>query len=93
MRPSAPGSSRLCATSAWLEDLSLEALALRSKIDKAALSRLEAGKQSNPTIATLLRYARALDLRLNLSLDRVSGDPETAPERSGEDLPAGRTLA
>ena len=59
--------------------LSLEELALRSKIDKAALSRLEAGKQSNPTIATLLRYARALDLRLNLSLEPVSGAPRTDP--------------
>ncbi len=29
--------------------LSLEQLAAQSKIDKAALSRLEAGKQSNPT--------------------------------------------
>ncbi len=38
--------------------LSLEQLAARSKIDKAALSRLEAGKQSNPTLAKLMKYAR-----------------------------------
>ncbi len=48
--------------------MSLEQLAAQSKLDKAALSRLEAGKQSNPTIATLLRYARALDMPLTLSL-------------------------
>ncbi len=52
--------------------LSLEQLSARSKIDKAALSRLEAAKQSNPTLATLMRYARALDLRLTLSLEQVS---------------------
>ena len=38
--------------------MSLEQLAAESRLHKAALSRLEAGKQSNPTIATLLRYAR-----------------------------------
>jgi transcriptional regulator with XRE-family HTH domain len=48
--------------------LSLEELAAQSKLDKAALSRLEAGKQSNPTIATLSRYARALNMPLTLSL-------------------------
>ncbi len=52
--------------------LSLDQLAARSKIDKAALSRLEAGKQSNPTLATLMRYARALELRLTLSLEQAS---------------------
>jgi transcriptional regulator with XRE-family HTH domain len=54
--------------------MSLEELALRSRIDKAALSRLEGGKQSNPTIATLLRYARALDMRLNFSLEPVTAN-------------------
>jgi ribosome-binding protein aMBF1 (putative translation factor) len=53
--------------------LSLEQLAARSNIDKAALSRLEAGKQSNPTVATLIRYARALDLRLTLSVEEAEG--------------------
>jgi len=52
--------------------LSLEQLAARSNIDKAALSRLEAGKQSNPTLATLMKYARALELRLTLSLEQAS---------------------
>jgi transcriptional regulator with XRE-family HTH domain len=56
--------------------MSLEELAMRSRIDKAALNRLESGKQSNPTIATLLRYARALDLRVNFSLESISDDPQ-----------------
>jgi ribosome-binding protein aMBF1 (putative translation factor) len=51
------------------QGLSLEQLAARSSIDKAALSRLEAGRQSNPTMATLLKYARALNFRLTLSLE------------------------
>jgi DNA-binding XRE family transcriptional regulator len=41
--------------------LSLDDVASRSGIDKAALSRLESGKHVNPTINTLLRYARAID--------------------------------
>jgi hypothetical protein len=67
--------------------LSLEQRAMRSKLDKAALSRLEAGKQVNPTVATLMRYARALDMRLFLSLAPVSGSfedacqPSAAPSR------------
>jgi ribosome-binding protein aMBF1 (putative translation factor) len=56
--------------------LSMEQLAARSKLDKAALSRLESGKQVNPTVATLMRYARALDLRLGLSLEPPSATPK-----------------
>jgi ribosome-binding protein aMBF1 (putative translation factor) len=40
--------------------LSLNDVAERAKIDKAALSRLESGQQLNPTVGTLTRYARAL---------------------------------
>jgi len=71
--------------------ISLEQLAMRSKLDKAALSRLEAGKQTNPTVATLMRYARALGMRLTLSLDprpaTTDGDPDqcqTKPAASRE---------
>jgi ribosome-binding protein aMBF1 (putative translation factor) len=53
--------------------LSLEDVSQRLNIDKGALSRLEGGQPSNPTIATLLRYARALDMRLNLSLEHLQG--------------------
>jgi transcriptional regulator with XRE-family HTH domain len=42
------------------QGLSLADVAKRSDIDKAALSRLETGRQINPTIDTLWRYAQAL---------------------------------
>ena len=59
--------------------ISLEELAMRSRLDKAALSRLEAGKQTNPTVTTLMRYARALGMRLALSL----GPRPAADDASG----------
>ncbi len=48
--------------------LSLTALAERTGMDKAFLSRLENGRQTNPTLETLDRYARALGKELVLSL-------------------------
>jgi len=44
--------------------MSLADVAKRSKIDKAALSRLENGLQVNPTVGTLRRYAAAVDAEL-----------------------------
>lgn len=49
--------------------LSLADVAERSGIDKAALSRLENGIQSNPTVETLLRYAAAVGKRLRWTLE------------------------
>jgi DNA-binding XRE family transcriptional regulator len=49
--------------------LSLTDVAKRSGIDKAALSRLENGIQSNPTVETLSRYAAALGKRLRWTLE------------------------
>ena len=48
--------------------LSLTDVAERSGIDKGALSRLETGKQLNPTVDTLVRYATAVGKQLVLSL-------------------------
>ncbi len=48
--------------------LSLSEVSRRSGIDLASLSRLEGGKNPNPTFETLSRYAQALGLRLELSL-------------------------
>jgi len=68
--------------------LSLDQIAMRSKLDKAALSRLEAGKQVNPTVTTLMRYARALDMRLTFFLGSPSGvsegssQPSASPSRA-----------
>jgi DNA-binding phage protein len=47
---------------------SLTEIARESAIDLASLSRLEAGKNPNPTFETLTRYAAALGLRLEVSL-------------------------
>jgi len=48
--------------------LSLADVAERSGIDKAALSRLETGKQANPTVETLARYATAVGKQLVIAL-------------------------
>ena len=48
--------------------LSLSEVSRRSGIDLASLSRLESGKNPNPTFETLSRYAHVLGLRLELSL-------------------------
>jgi DNA-binding XRE family transcriptional regulator len=47
--------------------LSLSQLAARATLDKATLSRLEAGLHLNPTLDTLARYALALGRGLALS--------------------------
>jgi DNA-binding phage protein len=54
--------------------LSLTEIARRSGIDPASLSRLEAGKNPNPTFETLSRYAAALGLRLDLSLVEIASE-------------------
>jgi predicted transcriptional regulator len=53
--------------------LSLSDVAKVSKIDKAALSRLESGRQTNPKLATLERYAAALRAEIVLSVRRLAG--------------------
>ena len=51
--------------------LSLSEVSRRSGIDLASPSRLEGGKNPNPTFETLSRYAEALGLRIDLSLTEV----------------------
>ena len=48
--------------------LSLAEVSKRSGLDRAALSRLENGVRDNPTLGTLGRYARALGLKILVSL-------------------------
>src|SRR5438105_8677321 len=43
--------------------LSIAVVAERSGLDRAVVSRLENGKQDNPTVATLMRYAAAVGKR------------------------------
>jgi ribosome-binding protein aMBF1 (putative translation factor) len=44
--------------------LSITDVASRSGLDRAVISRLETGKQDNPTATTLMRYAAAIGKRL-----------------------------
>jgi DNA-binding XRE family transcriptional regulator len=50
------------------QELTLAQVANRMGIDAAALSRLEGGKVLNPTLATLQKWAEALNLTLNVDL-------------------------
>lgn len=48
--------------------LSLADVAKRSGIDKAAISRIESGKNTNPTIGTLETIARSIGAQLRFEL-------------------------
>jgi DNA-binding XRE family transcriptional regulator len=55
--------------------LSLSDVETRTGIDKATLSRLETGKQTNPTVDTLVRYAAAVGKQLVLTLQEMPRTP------------------
>ena len=48
--------------------LSLSDVSERTGMDRAALSKLESGERPNPTVSTLVRYADAVGMRLEVSL-------------------------
>jgi transcriptional regulator with XRE-family HTH domain len=50
------------------QQLTIAQLADRTGIDKAAISRLETGKQVNPTVDTIFRLAAGLGIKLRLSV-------------------------
>ena len=52
--------------------LSIGAVAERSGLDRAVVSRLENGKQDNPTVATLMRYAAAVGKRFLWSYEDLA---------------------
>ena len=52
--------------------LSIGDVAERSGLDRAAVSRLENGKQDNPTVATLMRYAAAIGKRFVWSYEDLA---------------------
>src|SRR5437588_3018264 len=52
--------------------LSIGDVAERSGLDRAVVSRLENGKQDNPTVATLMRYAAALGKRFLWSYEDLA---------------------
>jgi DNA-binding XRE family transcriptional regulator len=51
--------------------LSISDIAARSGLARAVVSRLENGKQDNPTVATLMRYAAAIGKRFLWSYEDV----------------------
>jgi DNA-binding XRE family transcriptional regulator len=66
--------------------LSITDVAKRSGLDRAVVSRLENGKQENPTVATLMRYAAAVGKRFlwsyeNLPTKVTNGDGKAGPRR------------
>src|SRR6266851_3235617 len=52
--------------------LTIGDVAERSGLDRAVVSRLENGKQDNPTVATLMRYAAAMGKRFLWSYEDVA---------------------
>jgi hypothetical protein len=50
------------------QGLSLADVQQATGIDWAALCRIESGENGNPTVNTLLRYARALGRKINVAL-------------------------
>jgi ribosome-binding protein aMBF1 (putative translation factor) len=64
--------------------LSIGDVAERSGLDRAVVSRLENGKQDNPTVATLMRYAAAVGKRFLWSYeDLASKVPDGDGKASG----------
>ncbi len=71
--------------------LSLSDVSERSGIDPAAISRLENGKQANPTIDTILRYADALGKELIWTFrDTPSTRAKPRGSRKATRSPSGR---
>jgi ribosome-binding protein aMBF1 (putative translation factor) len=62
---------------------SLNEMAERAKIDKAALSRLENGQQLNPTVNTLARYVHALGKSIAWSLSERCNQSDEKPSAAG----------
>ncbi len=61
--------------------LSVSAVADRMGVDHAAVSRLESGKQANPTVNTVMRYVEAIGLRVAWGL----AERDDAPTPRGEE--------
>ena len=68
--------------------LTIAEVADRSGLDRTVVSRLENGKEDNPTIATLMRYAAAIGKRLKWSYEdvapKVADGNDVAEERQAK---------
>jgi DNA-binding XRE family transcriptional regulator len=62
--------------------LTLAVVSKRTGMDQATLSRLENGRQPNPTVDTLWRYARAVGRQLVLTHACVAHNSTRFPPRS-----------
>jgi predicted transcriptional regulator len=62
--------------------LSIGDVAERSGIDRAVVSRLENGKQDNPTVATLMRYAAAIGKRLLWSYEALANNVSNGDQKA-----------
>ena len=70
------------------QGLSISEVARRSGLDRAVVSRLENGKQDNPTVATLMRYAGAVGKRFlwsyeDLAIKVSSGNGKANRRKTG----------
>jgi ribosome-binding protein aMBF1 (putative translation factor) len=63
--------------------LSIGEVAERSGLDRAVVSRLENGKQDNPTVATLMRYAAAVGKRFLWSYEGLATKVTNEGGKSG----------
>lgn len=61
------------------QGLSLADVQAATGIDRSALCRIESGENGNPTVNTLIRYARAVGRRLEIAL--VESKPSNATTR------------
>jgi DNA-binding XRE family transcriptional regulator len=63
--------------------LSISDVAERSGLDRAVVSRLENGKQDNPTVSTLMRYAAAVGKRFLWSYEDLAAEGASGNEKTG----------
>jgi DNA-binding XRE family transcriptional regulator len=63
--------------------LSISDVAELSGLDRAVVSRLENGKQDNPTVATLMRYAAALGKRFLWSYEDLATEVKNSDGKAG----------
>jgi len=63
--------------------LTVSGVADRMGVDHAAVSRLESGKQANPTVNTVMRYVEAIGLRVGWSL--AERDDRAIPRGHGRE--------
>ncbi len=70
--------------------LSITDVAKQSGLDRAVVSRLENGKQDNPTVATLMRYAAAVGKRFLWSYEDLATEVRGGDGRAGTAPPKRR---